>query len=156
MFIFYFVTECPPLLTLVGLIWRVPKKQARSFSRDVTDTRFPSYLQRGSTKGSTNNSETAFDDIPSDGSDLSLPSPSRSVGGSTHEDNPRDNGPGAEGDLGSPLLDSNVFEDMSRYDSPPTGSGHLSSNTGGGGKFAVGSYTSSNDPRQHFSNIQAR
>ena len=106
----------------------------------------PSYLQRGSTKGS-NHSDTAFDDIPSEGSDQSVPSPSRSMVGRVGGEEV------GEGDLGSPLLDANVFEDMSRYDSPPQGSGHLS--PGRGEKFAVGSNTSSNDPRQHFSNMQA-
>ncbi|GMH48546.1 hypothetical protein TL16_g00314 [Triparma laevis f. inornata] len=139
--LFFFVTECFPLLTLVGLIWRVPKKQARSFSGTNSQYR---HLQRGSTGHNTSiHRKETFEEMSNPGSDLDpnfSPSISQKV------------------NLSEPLLDDNVFSDMGRYDSPPhsdhpLGGSHTPSQSEKN-SFVVGSNTSSNDQRT-FGNIQA-
>ncbi|GMH77973.1 hypothetical protein TrST_g7845 [Triparma strigata] len=139
---FFFITECFPLLTLVGLIWRVPKKQARSFSGTNSQYR---HLQRGSTgPSSSSQRKDTFEEMSeAGGSDLDpnfSPAPSLSQ----------------KVNLSEPLLDDNVFSDMGRYDSPPHNPDHLlgGSHTSASEKFIVGSNTSSNDQRT-FGNIQA-
>ena len=165
-FMFYFYTEAMPVLVLVGLIWRVPKKQARSFSgNNQSATSFHRHLQRGSTgQGFMSASEEMSvagesDTSGSAGHNLPRNIDKARLGGI---EEPLLSGSGSQGDMGGTPGSggglTSIFENVNRYDSPPTGGGSLLGNSqteSDREKFVVGSNTSSTDPRNNFSNIQA-
>ena len=153
-FIFYFLTEGVPVLVLVGLIWRVPKKQARSFSGNNKSSATLRHLQRGSTgfNGSEEMSVAGESDTSGAGGH-NLPRNIDKRGILEGMQEPLLSG-SASAAVGSPGS-GNIFENLNRYDSPPGGGGGSLLSDGVGEKFLVGSNTSSSDPRNNFSNIPA-
>eukprot|EP00520_Triparma_pacifica_P003952 CAMPEP_0118659044 /NCGR_PEP_ID=MMETSP0785-20121206/14895_1 /TAXON_ID=91992 /ORGANISM="Bolidomonas pacifica, Strain CCMP 1866" /LENGTH=517 /DNA_ID=CAMNT_0006552109 /DNA_START=234 /DNA_END=1783 /DNA_ORIENTATION=+ len=164
-FLFYFLTELVPVLVLVGLIWRVPKKQARSFSGNNKSATFQRHLQRGSTgqgfmSGSEEMSLAGESDVSEIDGGHNLP---RDISKTSLRgmQEPLLSSSGGEGAVETPGSSgtTNIFQNANRYDSPPTGgfgSSLLGSHSDGiGEKFLVGSNTSSTDPQNNFSNIQA-
>ena len=103
--VFYFITECLPALTVIGLIWRVPEKQARSFSQNGG-----TFAPRGGTR--TFRAKDLEEDAVEEMSEAGLLDPEeageyQSSGGSSAAQ--------PVGGLAQPLLsDKTVFNDLGR------------------------------------------
>ena len=138
-FIFFFCTECLPLLIIVGLIWKVPKKQAQRLGDGwgglPTSPRSREYKRFDSGRGSSDTQASEADLSIENLSEVDLYDTLRPLKQSL---------------ISKADVSNGVFEDIRRYDSPPQSEEHLT-------KFSVGSTSTvgSSDERKNFSQIQA-